>query len=84
MNDARRSAFHDLLGECYEVQQELEDLRESYEILICDIELAVEEINENLKQVRNHLQKVENIFAGYNHRFQQDPKDDNPEKLPKE
>ena len=55
MNAQEQSALRDLLEECYDVQLELGDLGESYELLICDIELAIEEIRENSDRVQAHL-----------------------------
>ena len=43
MTAQEQSALHDILEECYDVQLELSDLGESYELLICDIEIVIEE-----------------------------------------
>ena len=74
--------LRDLLEECYDVQLELGDLGESYELLICDIELAIEEIRENLERVQAHLQKVEDIFLNFNHQLQGSGNNDNSQEFP--
>ena len=48
MTAQEQSALHDILEECYDVQLELSDLGESYELLICDIEIVIEEIREKI------------------------------------
>ena len=82
MNAQEQSVLRDLLEECYDVQLELGDLGESYELLICDIELAIEEIRENLEQVQAHLQKVEDIFLNFNHQLQGSGNNDNSQEFP--
>ena len=70
MTAQEQSALHDILEECYDVQLELSDLGESYELLICDIEIVIEEIRENLERVQAHLQKVEDTFLSFNRQLQ--------------
>ena len=82
MNAQEQSALRDLLEECYDVQLELGDLGESYELLICDIELAIEEIRENLERVQAHLQKVEDIFLNFNYQLQGSGNNDNSQEFP--
>jgi len=82
MNAQEQSVLRDLLEECYDVQLELGDLGESYELLICDIELAIEEIRENLERVQAHLQKVEDIFLNFNHQLQGSGNNDNSQEFP--
>ena len=82
MNAQEQSALRVLLEECYDVQLELGDLGESYELLICDIELAIEEIRENLERVQAHLQKVEDIFLNFNHQLQGSGNNDNSQEFP--
>ena len=82
MNAQEQSALRNLLEECYDVQLELGDLGESYELLICDIELAIEEIRENLERVQAHLQKVEDIFLNFNHQLQGSGNNDNSQEFP--
>ena len=82
MNAQEQSVLRDLLEECYDVQLELGDLGESYELLICDIELAIEEIRENLERVQAHLQKVEDFFLNFNHQLQGSGNNDNSQEFP--
>ena len=82
MNAQEQSVLRDLIEECYDVPLELGDLGESYELLICDIELAIEEIRENLERVQAHLQKVEDIFLNFNHQLQGSGNNDNSQEFP--
>ena len=82
MSELSQHYFHDILEECYDVQLELEDARESYEILISDIELVVEEISEHLERIRNHLNEVSAGFRIYNQRLRQTPFSEEKEDLP--
>ena len=52
MNAQEQPALNDILEGCYDVQLELNDLIESYELLIYDIELAIGEISEYLERVQ--------------------------------
>lgn len=70
MNAREQSELHDILEECYDVQLELGDLGEAYELLIYDIELAIGEISETLERVQEHLQKVEDAFHDCSRRLQ--------------
>ena len=72
MDDSKRSAFHDILEACYDVQLELEELGESYEILISDIELVLGELSENLERIRSHLSRVEVGIFSCSSQFQQE------------
>lgn len=65
MGASGQRMFHDILEECYDVELELEELGESYEIMLTDIELVIETIREDLERVQDHLQKVENAFNIY-------------------
>ena len=44
MDELIQYTFHEILSECYDVQRELEDIRESYEILVSDVELVAESL----------------------------------------
>lgn len=70
MDNSRQCTLQELLDECYDVQLELEDASELYEILISDIETVSEEISEYLERVRTHLGQVENSFRNYNNGLQ--------------
>ena len=63
--------LHNILEEYYDVQLELEDLIESYELLIYDTELAIGEISESLERVQEHLKKVEITFRNSGRRLQE-------------
>ena len=83
MNAQEQLALHDILEECYNVQLELGDLCDSYELLIYDIELAIGEISENLERVQEHLQKVEVAFHNCNSRLRDKPAaEDNTKQFP--
>lgn len=82
MNAQELPALHDILEECYDVQLELGDLGETYELLICDIELAIEEIRENLERVQAHLQKVEDTFLNFNRQLQGSGNNDCSQEFP--
>ena len=82
MTAQEQSALHDILEECYDVQLELSDLGESYELLICDIEIVIEEIRENLERVQAHLQKVEDTFLSFNRQLQGSGNNDNSQEFP--
>ena len=63
MTAQEQSALHDILEECYDVQLELSDLGESYELLICDIEIVIEEIRENLDGCRHTCKRLRIPFS---------------------
>lgn len=66
MRDYSQYLIHEYFTDCYNVQSELEDLCDSCEILISDIELGVQDITENLERIRGHLKKLEEEFHNYN------------------
>ena len=74
MTAQEQSALHDIL--------ELSDLGESYELLICDIEIVIEEIRENLERVQAHLQKVEDTFLSFNRQLQGSGNNDSSQEFP--
>ena len=82
MTAQEQSALHDILEEYYDVQLELSDLGESYELLICDIEIVIEEIRENLERVQAHLQKVEDTFLSFNRQLQGSGNNDSSQEFP--
>ena len=82
MNAQEQPALNDILEGCYDVQLELNDLIESYELLIYDIELAIGEISEYLERVQEHLQKVEATFRNNEHRLQKPEPNDSPQMFP--
>ena len=71
MNTQEQPMLHNILEEYYDVQLELEDLIESYELLIYDIELAIGEISEYLERVQEHWKKVEVTFRNSGRRLQE-------------
>ena len=81
MTDCGRDMLQEYLGDCYNVQLELEDLSGSFETLISDIELIIGEISENLERIRDHLQKVEEGFADFNRLLQRESSRNNSQKL---
>ena len=82
MTAQEQSALHVILEECYDVQLERSDLGESYELLICDIEIVIEEIRENLERVQAHLQKVEDTFLSFNRQLQGSGNNDSSQEFP--
>ena len=72
MTDCGRDMLYEYLGDCYNIQLELEDLSGSFETLISDIELVIGELSENLERIRDHLQKVEEGFVNFNQLLQQE------------
>ncbi len=82
MSEQKQYTIHELLEECYDVQMELDDVRESYEILVSDIELVVDEISEHLERISEHLKLVENNFFDYNHSLRENPFDDVSQDFP--
>ena len=82
MTDCGRDMLQEYLGDCYNVQLELEDLSGSFETLISDIELVViGELSENLERIRDNLQKVEEGFADFNRLLQRESSRNNSQKL---
>ena len=81
MSDSCRYMIHEYLEGCYDVQLELEDLNESFETLVLDIELIIRELSENLERVRDHLQEVEDSFDNFNNILQQETSKSSSQKL---
>ena len=80
MRDYSQYLIHEYFTDCYNVQSELEDLCDAWEILISDIELGVQDITENLERIREHLKKLEEEFHNYNkYLFQETIKDSSKE-----
>ena len=83
MDELIQYTFHEILSECYDVQRELEDIRESYEILVSDVELVAEEISEQLIRIRDHLEQVETAFRSYRRSLPKIPANPVPEEMPR-
>lgn len=81
MNDPSQHKFHEFLEDCYNVQLELEDLIESFEALIYDIELALGELSENHERIHEHLQQVESDFDSLNYLLLQNTNKDSSQEL---
>jgi DNA-binding NarL/FixJ family response regulator len=57
-------------------------LEHKIDVLICDIEIVIEEIRENLERVQAHLQKVEDTFLSFNRQLQGSGNNDSSQEFP--
>ena len=64
MNDVRHyDPFDGILEECDDIQLELEDVCESFEILIFEVETEVSDITEMLERIQDHLEQVKKSYC---------------------
>lgn len=63
MDDQHSASFDEILEECGDVQLELDDICESCEFLIFEVEMSLHDIAEMLEKVQDHLNQVKKAYS---------------------